>query len=96
MFIRASLVPVQPGTIDAVMELSKQLATLTTGLAGLQAYYLMRASDTEVFAIGVWGSEAEEQAAGEQVRGALMQQLGRYIAGRPQNWAGEARAIGQS
>lgn len=93
MFIRVSQMPVQPGKLDEVLALAESIRPATQGMAGLVEYYLVRAGDAELLAIGVWESAAAEQAAGEQLRGALLDRLSRYLAGRPQGWAGEARSI---
>lgn len=93
MFIRTSQMQIQPGSIANVMGLAEQLATQVAGLAGLQDYYLVQISETEVATIGIWETAEAEQAASNQIRGALMQQMGAFVAGRPQSWAGAAVAF---
>lgn len=93
MFIRASQMQVRPGSMDAVIGYAKELTPLTKGMAGLIDYYLVQSGDTEVVAIGIWDSADAEAAVGHQLRGSLMQHLGPYLEGRPQNWSGEAHSI---
>jgi quinol monooxygenase YgiN len=93
MFIRVSHMLVREGSMDTVMQLAQQLIPLTKGMTGLQDYYTVQASATELLTIGVWESQAAEQAAETQIRGQLMQSFGPYLEGRPQNWGGEATSV---
>ncbi len=93
MFIRVSHMRVREGSMDTVMQLAQQLIPVTKGMAGLHDYYTVKASDVELLTIGVWESQAAEQAASGQIHGQLMGSFGPHLEGRPQNWGGEATSV---
>jgi quinol monooxygenase YgiN len=93
MFIRVSHMRVREGAMATIMQLAQQLIPMTKDMVGLQDYYTVQASPTELLTIGVWESQAAEAAADAQLRGFLMQNFGPHLEGRPENWGGEAASV---
>jgi quinol monooxygenase YgiN len=93
MFIRVSHMRVREGSMETVLQMSQKLIPITKGMAGLHDYYTVKASETELLTIGVWESQAAEQAAAGQIHGELMTSFGPYLEGRPQNWGGDATSV---
>jgi hypothetical protein len=81
MYAAIRQVMVKPGSVDALVELTKGLVPIISGVSGFMGYYVVYAPDDRVTTVSIFNTVAEAQESNRLALGWIEENLGSLIIG---------------